>query len=200
MSWWIAGATVGSSIIGSRSASKASKAQDQSSRDAIEAHREMFERQVELLEPYREAGIPGIKGLLALSTPEGKAEYIQQYYQSPEFASQAKAAQNVQLASAEATGGLQSTSTQNQLARISPTLSSAALERQQNIYGNLANIGLGGAGSQAGYAGQFGQQHAAALQNIGQAQAGAHLARSQNYGDILGTIGGLGYGYSQGLF
>ena len=181
MSWWVSGAVVGSSVIGgissSRSASQASDAQVQANRESIEAQREMFERQVELLQPFREAGMPGLEGLQALSTPEGQAEYLQQYYQSPEFAAQAQAAQGQQLAAAEATGGLQSTSTQNQLARISPTLGSAALERQQNIYGNLANIGLSGAGSQAGYAGQFGQQQAAALQNIGSAQAGAHLAQ-----------------------
>ena len=205
MSWWVSGAVVGSSIIGSRASSKsaqqASDAQVQANRESIEAQRELFERQVELLEPFRAAGLPGLEGLQALSTPEGQAEYLQQYYQSPEFAAQASAAQNTQLASAEATGGLQSTSTQNQLARISPTLGTAALERQQNIYGNLANIGLSGAGSQAGYAGQFGQQQAAALQNIGAAQAGGHLAQGQAQSNLFNTIGGLGvFGLSQGLF
>lgn len=198
MSWWVSGAVVGSSVIGgissSRSASRASDSQVQANRESIEAQRELYERQVELLEPFRAAGLPGLQGLQELATPEGQEQFLQQYYQSPQFAAQASAAQNTQLAASEATGGLQSTSTQNQLARISPTLGSAALEQQQNIYGNLANIGLSGAGSQAGYAGQFGQQQAAALQNIGAAQAGGHLAQGQAIGGIFNTLGGLGIG------
>ncbi len=198
MAWWVAGATVGSAVIGgisgSGSASRASDAQVQANRESIAAQQKMFEMQLELLEPYRQAGLPGLEGLLDLSTPEGQAEYLQQYYQSPEFAAQSQAATNTQLAASEATGGLQSTSTQNQLARISPAMGTAALERQLNMYGNLANIGLSGSGSQAGYAGQFGQQQAAALQNIGAAQAGGHLARGQGTGNVFNTLGGLDWG------
>ncbi len=204
MSWWVSGATVGSAVIGgissSRSASRAADSQERASLAAIEAQREQFEKQIELLDPFRQLGVDALPGLAALSTPEGQAEFYQQYYQSPQFTAQANAAQNAQLASAEATGGLQSTSTQNQLARIAPTLGTSALQAQQNQLGQLANIGLSGAGSQAGYAGQFGAAQAAGLQGIGQAQAGAHLQHGQAYGDVFNTIGGLGYGRLTGAW
>ncbi len=204
MSWWVAGATAGSAVLGavssSRSSRKASEAQTSAEREAIAAQERQFERQLELLEPFRQAGLPGLEGLSMLSTPEGQADFYSQYYQSPQFAAQSNAAQNAQLASAEATGGLQSTSTQNQLARIAPTLGLQALEQQQNTYGNLANIGLSGAGSQAGYSQQFGAAQGAGLQNIGAHQAGNYLAQGQASSGLFNTLGGLGYGRLTGAW
>ena len=160
-------------------AEDAAEAQEAASQKQIDFAREVFAQQQELLAPYAQAGRPGLEGLQALATPEGQAEYYEQYYKSPQFAAQSAQARNQQLAASEATGGLQATSTQNQLARISPTLGLQALQQQQQQYGNLANIGLSGAGATAGYAGAQVPVVAGAYGDIGRAQAQAITAQKQ---------------------
>ena len=219
MSWWVAGATVAGSVISSSgqksAASKASKAQVEAAeisaevqREVLQAQREVYDEQVGRLEPFRKAGVGGLAGLTQLATPEGQAEYLQQYYAGPQFQAQSQAAQNQQLAAAEATGGLQSTSTANQLARISPTLGTQALQQQQQIYGNLAGIGLQGAGVQGGYGGQYGgalSQYGSGLSSaygdVGAAQAGNYLAQGQANQQLTNTLAGtIGYLGSKGAF
>ena len=128
------GSLLGSSVLSAKGASKAAGAQSDAAQQAIALKREIFEKQQELLAPYVQLGTDvGLPGLQRLSTPEGQADYYRNYYQSPQFAAQADTARNQQLAASEATGGLQSTSTANQLARISPTLGLAALQNQQGF-------------------------------------------------------------------
>ena len=57
MTFWVAGATLVSTAVGANAASKAGKMQAASADRATELQREMFERQVELQEPWRQAGI-----------------------------------------------------------------------------------------------------------------------------------------------
>lgn len=169
--------------------------------EALELQRQAEQQQLQLLQPFRELGVEALPGLLALSTPEGQADFYRQYYQGPEFSAMADTAQNVQLAASEATGGLQATSTANQLARISPTLGMQALQQQQAQLGNLANIGLSGSGSQAGFLGQSAAQQAALLGNIGAAygdmgQIRAHRALAP-FQTFL-TLAGMGIGAATG--
>ena len=188
----------GSIFAGDRAASKAASAQSNAAQAQIDFMREQSDIARNLLEPFRMAGLQGLQGLQDLTSETGRASFLSDYYKGPEFAQQSSAARNQQLAAAEATGGLQSTSTQNQLARIAPTLGSQALMNQQNLLGNLTNVGLTGAGSQAGYAQQFGQMGAQALGDMGAAQAGRYLSQGQNIGSGLNLAGGLLLG--SGLF
>ena len=159
-----------SSYLGYKGSKKAAQAQEDATDRSIALQREIYEKQLGLLEPYRQIGTDvGLPGLTSLSTPEGQAEFYSQYYDSPQFQAQAGQARNQQLAASEATGGLGATSTQNQLARIAPTLGLQALGQQQNLYGQLANIGQAGAGSQAGFAGTYGS----------------------NVGNLYGQLGGI---------
>ena len=128
----------------------------------------------------------GLPGLEELSSLEGQSKYYEDYYNSPQFQRHASAARGQQLAASEATGGVQGSSTANQLARISPTLGLQALENQQNLYGQLTNIGLSGSEAQAGYTGQATQSQANALQNLGNIRAAQATAPYQN---VIGAIG-----------
>jgi hypothetical protein len=73
-----AAATIGSAVIGSRAASKASKAQQQASSDANALSQEQFERQIELQEPFRQQGLAAgnrLNTLLGLELgPDGYAQ------------------------------------------------------------------------------------------------------------------------------
>ena len=203
------GAQLLGSAIGSKGASEAAQVQSdvlgQAKADQLALQKQIYEEQTARLDPFRQVGLGGLAGLAKLSTPGGQAEYLENYYQSPSFQAQSQAAQQQQLAAAEATGGLQSTSTQNQLARISPTLGQQALQQQLGAYGNLTNIGLSGAGAQASYAGQYG---AGASNVIGQtaqalapAQASAAAYPYQAIGGGIQQAGGLfAGGRALGLF
>ena len=68
----IAAVTVGSSLIGSSASRGAAASQERAAAQASEAQRQMFERQVELQEPFRKAGLAGqnrLLELLGLSVP-----------------------------------------------------------------------------------------------------------------------------------
>ena len=57
MAWEIAAALFGSSLLGSRSSRRAADAQVSAADQATALQREMFERQIALNEPWRQAGI-----------------------------------------------------------------------------------------------------------------------------------------------
>jgi len=74
----IATAIVGSALLGSSASSSAADAQLQGSREGAAVQREMFEKNVELQKPFREAGIKGqnkLMDLLGLSENTGAAGY-----------------------------------------------------------------------------------------------------------------------------
>jgi len=79
---WAAGAAIGGSVIsgvmGSRAADKGAEAQIQGVRETIAAQRGMFDKQVELQEPFRQAGITSqnkLMELLGLSGNTGSQDY-----------------------------------------------------------------------------------------------------------------------------
>jgi hypothetical protein len=66
MPWIIAAATVGSALIGSSASGSAADAQSAASAEQARVQKEMFEKQVELQAPFREAGLKGQNQLLDL--------------------------------------------------------------------------------------------------------------------------------------
>jgi hypothetical protein len=77
MTFYVAGAMVVSSVVGSRASSKAAGAQADASDRAAELQREQFDRQVELQAPFREAGVRALPELEAASryTPFGMGQF-----------------------------------------------------------------------------------------------------------------------------
>ncbi|MGE9804505.1 DNA transfer protein, partial [Escherichia coli] len=90
------------------------------------------------------------------------------------------------LAAAEATGGLGSTATGNQLATIAPTLGQQWLSGQMNNYQNLANIGLGALQGQA----NAGQTYANNMSQISQQSAALAAANANRPSAMQSAIGG----------
>lgn len=62
----IAAATVASGAMGAKASKSAARAQERASDEATQLQREMFERQTELQEPFRQAGITGQNELMRL--------------------------------------------------------------------------------------------------------------------------------------
>lgn len=193
-------------------------AQAEAQEKAIALQREQWDQTSANMAPYLNAGKQGISPLLAaitsqgkglaaqtsaqnsafsalqnLSSSSGQAQFLSNYFNSPEFNQLAAQGRNQQLASAEATGGLGSTSTNNALAAIAPQLGMQAYQQQMQNQSNLFSLAQG---SQQNYLQSLGN-----LTGIGQAAAGNQAAAGQNYanntGQLLQGLGSIQAGAAQ---
>lgn len=77
MPWIIAAAAVGSAVVGSKGAKSAANAQADSARESAQLQKEMFEKQTELQEPFRQGGLAAQNRLLQyLGLQTGEAPKI----------------------------------------------------------------------------------------------------------------------------
>lgn len=191
---------------GKGGSSSGQKAAANATQYAANLQNDQFNRVMEQLAPYAAAGLPALQQIQQLSTLEGQNSALNQYYNSDQYQKLANQARYQSLAGAEATGGLGSTATSNQLAAIAPTLGQNWLSGQMQTYGNLLNVGQSAAAGQASagqnYANNVGnlQQQLAAIksQNSGQSAFGSALGGATSgaiSGAALGSIvPGLGTG------
>lgn len=125
---------------------------------------------------------------------QGQGQALNQYYNSQQYKDLAGQARYQSLAAAEATGGLGSTATGNQLAAIAPTLGQNWLSGQMNNYNNLANIGLGALTGQA----NAGQNYANNVSQLYQQQAAASAANANKPSGFQSALGGAAAGAAAG--
>ena len=197
-------AIIGSALVGAYSANKASKTQAQAAQQGIDAQERMFERQNELQEPFRQAGIGAINKLIPLSdyTKFG----MDQFQQDPGYAFRLSEGMKALDRTAAARGGLLSGSTLKAAQRYGQEMGSQeymnAFNRYQternaqlNPLQSLAGLGQTSTNALAGAAGQMGQNYAAGYGNIGQARASGYLGGSNALTSALGT--GINYAQNQ---
>lgn len=184
----------GSSNNGAEAAAEAQKY-------AADLQNQQFNTIMNNLKPFTPLANKYISSLEGLSSLEGQGQALNGYYNSQQYKDMAGQARYQNLAAAEATGGLGSTATGNQLAAIAPTLGQQWLSGQMNNYQNLANIGLGALQGQA----NAGQNYANNMSQISQ-QSAALAAANANRPSALqqgisGALGGgaLGYGIAGAL-
>lgn len=174
-----AGAAV-SSVIGGIGAQKAGKTQQEYQDKAMGASRQSYNDAVNWLTPYQDAGQSALTGLQALAgQPLDRNSLLNDYFNSQEYAQLANQSQYQSLANAEATGGLGSTATSNQLSSIAPALGQNYINdmtnQQQNMYSQLmglAGVGLNSANALGNYAIGQGNTMAGLYQQKGQIKAG----------------------------
>jgi hypothetical protein len=218
-----AAAILGSAVIGgavaSRGASKAASAQQQAAEQASQVQREIFERQAELAEPFRQAGITSQNELLRMlglggepGTPGygelGRPYTMEQLQMDPGYgfrlAEGEKALERMQAAR----GGLLSGSAIKAGQRYGQEMASQeyqnAFNRAQALLGNrlgaLGSLyGAGQTGTQQviGAAGQYGSNVGNLLMQSGQARASGYLGQANALSQALGQ-GAMGYGLAQG--
>ncbi|ELP5164267.1 DNA transfer protein, partial [Escherichia coli] len=123
----------------------ASKAQAKAQQQAIDLQREQWNTVMNNLKPYAEVGLPALQQLQGLMTLEGQNKAANDFFGSGLYKTQADQARYQNLVSAEATGGLGSTATSNQLSSIAPMLYNNWLSGQMQNYGNLLNVGMNAA-------------------------------------------------------
>lgn len=200
----VAAATVGSALIGAGASRSAARTQASAADRAAELQREQFERQVELQEPWRQAGITALNKLTPLAT-EYTPFGMQQFQADPGYAFRLSEGMKALERSAAARGGLLSGATLRGVQRYGQDLGSQEYMNAFNRYqaerqarlGPLQSLaGVGQSSTQA--LGAAGQQMAS---NIGGLMGQAAQARASGYvGGANALTGALGtyLNYSQG--
>lgn len=191
-------------LIGANMSSRAAKSAAQTSAAASdrasEVQREMFERQVELQEPWRQAGVNALTKLQAAAdyTPFG----MQQFQRDPGYGFRMSEGMKALERSAAARGGLLSGATGKALQRYGQDLGSQEYMNAFNRYqaerqarlGPLQSLaGVGQTATQAlgSAAGQYGSNIGNIMMGQGQTAANAALARGSAYAGGLNQLGYL---------
>ena len=204
MPWMIAAAVVGSSLIGSSASKKAASTQADAANRAADLQMQQFERQVELQEPWRQAGITALNKLTPLAT-EYTPFGMQQFQQDPGYAFRMQEGMKALERSAAARGGLLSGSMLKGAQRYGQDLASQEYMNAFNRYQAERNARLNPLQSLAGIGqtatNQLGQAGQTMAGNVGQAMGAAAQARASGYvGGANALSQGLGtyLNYQQG--
>lgn len=190
---------LGSAFMQSEASKKASAIQQASAQAGIQSQEAMFDKSLEIQEPYREAGYGALEELQGLSDPRQRSRMLQDYYSGDEYGALSAQVEEQQLRNAAATGGLRGGQNQAALASIAPQLGQQYLSGLQNQYTGLANMGMGAASQGAQGAQTFGAQQSALQQQSGQAAAQNALTQGGIWGNTAQGLGGLMFGATGGF-
>ena len=196
---------VGGGLIGNyisnKGKQKAAAAQAQGIQDAtnagVQSQQDMYAKGQQAVQPYQQAGQEGLQGFQSLMTPQGQADFANQYTQGPMYQMMQQQAEDATLRNASATGGLRTGQSNVALSSITPQLINQAYNQQLQGFGTLMNQGAQSAGQTAGLATGVGA-------NVGNMQYGggvaatepqysADTAMSDFYGNAVQSLGGVGY-------
>ncbi len=161
-------------------------AQADAMRHSADLQDAQFNRIMTNLAPFTPLAQQYITQMQGLSTLEGQDKALQGFYGSDMYKRQADQSRYQALNAAEATGGLGSTATANQLAAIAPSLGQSWLGDQMNSAQNLANIGLGALQGQA----NAGQNYANNMGSLYQQQAALAAANANRPSGFQQAISG----------
>ncbi len=197
---WVAAAIATSAVIGGYSANRAASAQERAAREGTAAQERMFNRQVELQEPFRQAGVNALPELVEASryTPFG----MEQFQADPGYGFRLKEGLRALEGSAAARGGLLSGNTMRGLTRYGQELGSQEFTNAFNRYQaeraarlnplqSLTGMGQTTATNIAGQAGQLGQAMGANIIGAGNARASGYMGTANAISNALGQ--GLNY-------
>ena len=195
MTFWVAGAVVTSAVIGSQAAKSAAGTQAQAAQQAGDVQKQIFERQVELQEPWRQAGINALGKMGTGFT--GQVDLTQ----DPGYAFRMSEGMKALERSAAARGGLLSGSMLKGAQRFGQDLASQEYQNaynraltQYNTTAALAGLGQTAANQQSAAMGQYGTNVGNLMTDIGAVRGSGY----SNVGNAL-TNALTGYmNYSQG--
>jgi hypothetical protein len=202
---------VGSSVLGSKAAKSAAQTQAGAAADATAAQERMFERQIELQEPFREAGLAGQNRLLELlgiggtKGAQGYGRYATADFtpanflanQDPGYAFRMSEGMKGLERSAAARGGLLSGSALKGIQRYGQDLASQeyqnAFNRYQtqrantlNPYASLGGVAQTASNTMGTAAGNFGQQIGSNIIGAGNAMAAGQIGSANAFSQGVG--------------
>ena len=204
-------ATIGGGLIAAGGAKKAANVQAQAAREAQAANERALERQIELQEPFRQAGLTAqeqIMQLLGIGGDASAAGYgslakpfgMEQFEQDPGYAFRQSEGMKALERSAAARGLLQSGPTLKGIQRFGQESASQEYGNAFNRYQIERNARLNplqslmGAGQSAtnvmtGNVGQSSQNEQGNILGAGQARASGYVGSANALGGALSSIG-----------
>ena len=203
MTFWVAGAVVGSSLIGANAAGKASSTQADAANRAADLQYQQWKEGTALQEPWRQAGMGALNKLTAAA--DYKPFGMDQFQADPGYAFRLSEGQKALERSAAARGGLISGGALKAATRYGQDMGSQEYQNAFNRYGVERERLLNPLQSLAGVGQTTAQQMSASGQqmasNVGEAYQGAANARASGYvGGANALTSGLGtyLNYAQG--
>jgi len=184
-------------ITGAKSAGEAAKeaaaTQAGAAGAGVAEQRRQFDKLVELMSPYIQAGttaLPQQQALIGLGGPEAERAAIERITGGETFKALTAQGEEALLQKASATGGLRGGNIQAALSQFRPSVLNALIEQQYGRLGGFTQLGQSAAAGQA-------TQGMASASNIGNllanqaaATAGGQIAQGnvgrQMFGDVLG--------------
>ena len=208
---------IGGGLIASSGAKKAAQTQAQAAADAQAAQERMFQKQVDLQEPFRQAGLTAqqqIMQLLGIGGDASAAGYgslakpfgMDQFNADPGYAFRQSEGMKALERSAAARGNLLSGSTMKGIQRFGQDLASQEYQNAFNRYQveraarlnplqSLMGAGQSSANTLTGAAGQFGQASANNALASGQARASGYVGSANALSGALSSIGQAAVNY-----
>ena len=218
----IAASSIGSAAVGSRSASKAARAQQQAADQAANVQREIFQKQTELQEPFRQAGITSqneLMRLLGIGGDAAAADYgmltrqfgEQDLQMDPGYGFRLREGEKALERMQAARGNLLSGGAIKAGQRFGQDLASqeymnafnraqAQLGTRLGTLGSLYGAGQAAAQQVAGQAGEYGANVGNLMTQGGQARASGYLGQANALNQALSQGAGLYGMYSGGYF
>jgi len=198
MSWGlVAGAAI--SVVGgamaSNSSDKAAGQQQAGVQAGIDSEERMFEKSLELQEPYREQGYQALEGLNELNDPTGRESLLNTYYDSGEYQAMNAQAEEQQLRNAASMGQTRGGGNQVAMSTIAPQLGQNYLSNRYNQLTGMANMGMGAASQGANAATNLGGSMNNAANNSASAAAQNSIAQANIWGNVASDVGGFGIDY-----
>jgi hypothetical protein len=209
MTFWVAGAAVAGGVIGAYGANKAAGTQADAANRAADLQKQQFDKQMELQDPFRQAGLTGqnrLMEMLGLGGNTGAAGYgkyakdfsMADYQADPGYAFRLKAGTDALGHRAAARGGLISGGTLKGMQDYAQESASQEYQGAFNRYqtnranqlqplGSLMSSGQAAASNQAGQAGQYGVNAGNLMTQAGQSIAAGQMGAANSLAGGLGT-------------
>jgi hypothetical protein len=197
--------------ISSGGAQDAARTQADAANRAADLQKQMFDKQVELQDPYRQAGLTGqnrLMELLGLGGNAGAAGYgryardfgMQDFQQDPGYRFRLGEGLKAMGHAAGARGGLISGQTMKGMEDYRQNSASNEYQNAFNRYqtnranqlaplGSLMSSGQAAASNQAGQAGQYGVNAGNLMSQAGQSIAAGQLGSANTMGNALASMG-----------
>ena len=209
MTFWVAGATVVGSMISSSGASSAARTQADAANRAADLQKQQFDKQMELQDPFRTAGLTGqnrLMEMLGLGGDTGAAGYgkyakdfsMADYQADPGYAFRLGEGMKALRHTAGSRGGLISGGTLKGMQDYAQGSASQEYGNAFNRYqtnranqlqplGSLVSSGQAAASNQAGQAGQYGVNAGNLMTQAGQAIGAGQLGMANTLASGIGT-------------
>lgn len=194
-----AAGAIGSSVVQSKAAGRAGRAQSAAAAAGIDTQDEALDKIMGLLQPYSDAGtssLDSLRGLLGLNGADAQQGALDALKASPTFTNTIQQGENAILQNASATGGLRGGNVQDALSRFRGDTFSKLIQTQIGNLQPLVSIGANAAGAQVNATQTNANNVTNLLAQQGQAQAGQALAQGNA---IASGIGGVTKAVGMGI-